>query len=137
KGVRQSVRRLRTWADANEKLKEVYDDLQKSFEHLDGYLSLFAPLSRRVTRRPTEIKGSSIAEYLGDLFDERMKRHEVELHASRTFQSMTLTALPSTIYPVFVNLVDNALYWLSSQKRGPRIVELDYRKGAMIVADTG
>lgn len=137
KGVRQSVRRLRTWADANEKLKVVYEDLQNSFEHLDGYLTLFTPLSRRVTRRPTEIKGSDIAEYLGDLFEDRMRRHQVQLHVSKAFQALRLLGFPSTFYPVFVNLVDNSLYWLSSQKRGPRVIDLDCRRGTMIVADTG
>jgi len=137
RGVRQSLRRLRNWADANEKLQPVYRDLQNSFEHLDGYLSLFTPLSRRVTRRPTEIKGSDIAEYLGDLFEERMKRHGAELHATRAFEAMKLVAYPSTFYPVFVNLVDNALYWLSTARREPRVVELDYKRGVIVVADTG
>jgi len=137
RGVRQSLGRLRTWADANEKLRSVYNDLTSSFEHLDGYLSLFAPLSRRVTRRKIEIKGSDIAEYLSDLFEERMKRHEIELHASKTFEAMRLEGYPSTFYPVFVNLVDNAMYWLSVAKRGPRTIELDYKRGVITVADSG
>lgn len=137
KGVRQSVRRLRSWADANTKLKPVYDDLQKSFEHLDGYLSLFAPLSRRVTRRPIEMHGSEISEYLLDLFGERMRRHEVELLSTKTFDAMVVTGLPSTFYPVFVNLVDNALYWLTTLRRGSRKIALDYRKGVIAVSDSG
>jgi signal transduction histidine kinase len=137
KGVRRSVRRLRSWADANVKLKVVYDDLQKSFEHLDGYLSLFTPLSRRVARQPIEIHGSDISEYLSDLFGERMKRHEVDLRSTKEFDALILTALPSTFYPVFVNLVDNALYWLSTLRRGSRMIDLDCRKGVITVSDSG
>lgn len=137
KGVRQSVRRLRSWADANAKLKDVYNELHSSFEHLDGYLSLFAPLSRRVARNPIEIRGADISEYLSDLFGERMKRHAVELQATRAFDAMVLTALPSTFYPVFVNLVDNSLYWLSTLRKGHRRIELNCKKDVIIVSDSG
>jgi signal transduction histidine kinase len=40
------------------------------------------------------------------------------------------------IYPVFVNLVDNAIYWLTDF-RGERSITLDARDSKMIVRDTG
>ena len=136
KGVRHSLRRLKSWSDANESLVPVYEELRTSFDHLDGYLSLFTPLSRRLVRRQVEIHGSDVAEYLQNLFEERLTRHEIELRATKAFRGMTVRGLPSTFYPVFVNLVDNALYWVSDRPK-PRLVELDYGKGTMTISDSG
>ena len=46
---------------------------------------------------------------------------------------------PSSFYPVFVNLVDNAIFWLSQQnpERGARCLTLDEEGGTLLVADTG
>ena len=42
----------------------------------------------------------------------------------------------STIYPAVINLIDNALYWLSSVK-GERVIRLDAVDGAFIIANNG
>ena len=41
KAVRTSLRRLKSWADVNQDLQGLYDELRGSFDHIDGYLSLF------------------------------------------------------------------------------------------------
>ena len=46
RSVRSSLRRLKAWADFNPSLRELHDDIRTSFEHLDGYLTLFTPLQR-------------------------------------------------------------------------------------------
>jgi signal transduction histidine kinase len=43
---------------------------------------------------------------------------------------------PSSFYPVFVNLVDNAIFWVKDRPI-PRIISLDVRENTMIVRDTG
>ena len=122
--VRASLRRLRAWADMNPSLRELHEDIRTSFEHLDGYLTLFTPLQRRLYRQEVEILGSAIVRFLSDLFRERLRRHEVELESTARFNQHTILGYPSTFYPVFVNLIDNSLFWLSDQER-PRKVILD------------
>ena len=107
-----------------------------SFEHLDSYLTLFTPLHRRLYRSEIEIKGSDISKFLLDLFSERLDRHGVEAKATRAFLQHRFTGYPSTFYPVFVNLIDNAIFWLRDQSE-PRTIRLDVEDGAMIVADNG
>ena len=47
-----------------------------------------------------------------------------------------IVGYPSSFYPVFVNLVDNAVFWLKD--RPERIITLDAQKGgALIIKDTG
>ena len=45
---------------------------------------------------------------------------------------------PSSFYPVFINLVDNAIYWLSGQnERLVRRIQLDASGNTLRVSDTG
>ena len=134
--VRSCLRRLKAWADLNPSLRGLHEDIRTSFEHLDGYLTLFTPLQRRLYRQKVEIRGSDIARFLSDLFRERLRRHEVRLEATPGFNRHTILGYPSTFYPVFVNLIDNSLFWLSDQAQ-PRRVMLDVDDGAMVVSDSG
>ena len=134
--VRSSLRRLKAWADLNPSLQTLYDEITTSFEHLDGYLTLFTPLQRRLYRKEVDIGGSDIAKFLSDLFRERLRRHKVVLESTSRFDQHELLGYPSTFYPVFVNLIDNSLFWLSDQQQ-PRRILLDLIDGAMVVSDTG
>ena len=137
-GVRNGLRRLKPWADANDKLRVLYGDIRAHFEHLDGYLTLFTPLDRRLQRRRVRIRGEEIVRFLMDLFGERLKRHDAELTATTAFRDATIVGFPSSFYPCFVNLVDNAMFWVGGQPRGRRrVVLLDADGDALTVADSG
>ena len=136
RSVRDNLRRFRAWADVNEHLADVYHGIRLSFEHLDSYLTLFTPLHRRLYRSQIEIKGSDISKFLLDLFRERLARHEVEAKATRAFQRHRFAGYPSTFYPVFVNLMDNAIFWLGDQSP-PRTIRFDADDKGMMVVDNG
>jgi len=138
RSVRNNLRRLKAWADANAGLRELYDGIRASFDHLDGYLTLFTPLQRRLYRKPVEIVGSEIYEFLEELFRERFQRHSVAFQHTRSFDKSRFVGFPSTFYPAFVNLVDNAVFWLSQQHPDKeRWIRLDAKDGALLVEDSG
>ena len=138
RSVRSGLRKLKAWADVNEGLKELYDSIRASFDHLDGYLTLFTPLQRRLYRKAVEIRGSEIRDFLEELFRARLARHDASLTATGAFANARIVGFPSSFYPVFVNLVDNAIFWLSQQNpQRERRIQLDERGGALLVADTG
>jgi len=137
KGVRENFQKLRPWAKANKGLNEIYIDLKSSFDHLDSYLKLFTPLSRRLNRERTDISGEHIRKYLIDIFDDRLFRHKVNLQATERFKSKVVAGFPSTLYPTFVNLVDNAIYWLTTVKGGTRNIILDANSEGFIIANSG
>ena len=138
RAVRNGLRKLKAWADVNEGLAELYDSIRTSFDNLDGYLTLFTPLQRRLYRKSVEIRGSEIRDFLKELFHARLMRHNVTLVATKAFAASSVVGFPSNFYPVFVNLVDNAIFWLSQQNpRLKRRIKLDERGGRLLVADTG
>jgi signal transduction histidine kinase len=136
KAVRASLRRLKSWADVNEDLQGLHDELRASFDHIDGYLSLFTPLQRRLYRTAIDISGADIAKFLQDLFSRRLEKHGVDLQPSRAFLKYKIRGYPSSFYPVFVNLVDNSIFWLKDRPQ-PRVIRLDARGETMVVADNG
>ena len=136
RSVRAGLRELRPWAAANTKLEPVYRRLQTSFNHLDAYLGLFTPLQRRLQRSSTAIAGSELYKFLSDLFGESLKREGVSLKATSAFKRYRFVAMPSTFYPVFVNIVDNAIFWLR-RHNGRREISLDVLGERLAVSNTG
>jgi len=138
RSIRHNLRRLKGWADVNENLRGLSDDLRASFEHLDGYLSFLTPLNRRLYRKHVRIRGKEIFEFIRDLFSDRMRRHDITLDDTTAFARVTIQGYRSTFYPPFVNLVDNAIYWLSSLGSGKeRRILLDASDGDLLVTDSG
>ncbi|MYA44502.1 MAG: sensor histidine kinase [Gemmatimonadetes bacterium] len=138
RSVRSGLRSLKAWADVNHELMSLYQGIRGSFDHLDGYLTLFTPLQRRLYRKAVDIHGWEIHEFLTNLFGQRMARHDVELTRTDAFANAIVRGYPSAFYPVFVNLVDNAIYWLSGQhERLERRIQLDALGRELRVSDSG
>ncbi len=136
KAIRSNIQRLGNWAAANPGLRAPVRDLRSSFEHLDSYLTLFTPLNRRLYRKKVAIRGSEIDAFVRDVFHQRLAEEQIELRSTKAFLTYRLTQYPSTVYPVFVNLVANAVYWVA-EFQGERTITLDIVDGDMIVADSG
>lgn len=135
--VRNGLRDLAPWAKATPRLQPIVRDLRASFAHLDGYLRLFTPLQRRLYREAVVMSGVEVELFLRGVFSERLQRHHVELAATEAFKSWTLEGYPSTFYPTFVNLVDNAIHWASSVPTGQRVITLDADKVGAYIRDSG
>ena len=137
--IRSDVRRVGSWAKKNPQLIGLYEDLRRDFDHLDSYLTLLTPMQRRLRRTKTTIKGSDLSRFLNELFRERLQAAHTEIRASREFEAAKIIGYASTFYPVFINLVDNSLYWI--QSAGPdaskSIIELSKRGDTLIYRDTG
>jgi len=135
-GIRGHLRALGPWAQTNSDIEVIRAGLATGFEHLDTYLGLFTPLERRLQSLPVEMSGAQIEAFLNGLFGERLASLGISLTATTAFQRHLFTGRPAVFYPVFVNLVDNATFWLR-QRNPPRAIELDSQGSALIVRDTG
>ncbi len=138
RSVRSGLRSLKAWADLNQDLKSLYQGIRGSFDHLDGYLTLFTPLQRRLYRKAVDIHGWEIYEFLTNLFGQRLARHNVHMTRTDAFAAAMVTGYPSSFYPVFVNLVDNAIYWLAGKnERFERRIRLDASGNTFCISDSG
>ena len=65
-----------------------------------------------------------------------MKRHDVVLKATDAFLQAEVTVFPSTIYPVFVNIIDNAIFWLKDIDR-EKTITLDVANDGFLISNNG
>ncbi|WP_185290389.1 ATP-binding protein [Chryseobacterium lactis] len=137
KSIRSSIRDLKAWSDVNEKLEGVYNNIKVNFEHLDGYLNLFTPLNRRLNKNKEEIKLMEIKSFLIDLFSSRFERHNIQFKHTKGFAVQKLFGYRSTFYPVFVNLIDNAIYWLNQSDLDEKIIRLHADDSGIYISNNG
>ncbi len=118
-------------------LKLFFDDLIENLEFLYQELQIFEPLFR-TTRKVT--KDISVRETI-----ERVQRYyQRELKFNINFKiegsgDIIVKTNFGLMLQVFINLIDNAIYWLNQKNRGKReiIVRIDAVKNQVIVADNG
>lgn len=137
KSIRSSIKDLKAWSDVNDNLESVYTNIKVNFEHLDGYLNLFTPLNRRLNRKREDIGLLEIKTFLIDLFKSRLERHEIEFKHTKGFAAGSLFGFRSTFYPVFVNLVDNAIYWLNQSGTEKKVIRLHSDDTGVYVSNNG
>ncbi|PBQ01152.1 ATP-binding protein [Pseudomonas congelans] len=137
--LRDGFRRLKAWAAENPALNQLYYDMRASFDHLDGYLTLFTPLDRRLYRKPSNISGKDIYDFLVNLFEVRLGREKIRLFASDNFLVSSVQGFTSSFYPVFVNLIDNSIFWLAQIHDREKLISLDLGIDGVswIVSDNG
>lgn len=135
--IRSSIKDLKAWSDVNDQLEGVYNNIKVNFEHLDGYLNLFTPLNRRLNRKRENIGLLEIKTFLNDLFKSRFERHNIQLKHTKGFASEKLYGFRSTFYPVFVNLIDNAIYWLKQSDLSEKVIRLHADDSGVYISNNG
>ena len=134
--IRRGLREMGPWAAKNQKLHPIYDKIRTGFDHLDGYLRTFTPLARRLARKRVEITGKAISEFVTDVFLERLDKEDVKVNFTTSFIEYSTVGFTSTIYPAFVNLIDNAIFWVA-KSTGDKSITLDADRHGLIIKDTG
>lgn len=137
KGLRAAMRDLRPWADGTPALGSVYRKLREHFDHIDGYLNVLDPLGRRLNRTKVPLSGEEILDALRRVFGEALKENSIELEASDSFRALTVECRSSGVLSAFINLVDNAVYWISHRASGERRILLDTDEYGFLISNTG
>ena len=137
RSIRGSIKDLKAWSDVNQQLDGVYKNIKVNFEHLDGYLNLFTPLNRRLNRKREDIPLMEIKMFLIDLFKTRLERHNITFKHTNGFAKEKLFGYRSTFYPVFVNLIDNAIYWLNHSNIEEKVIRLHADETGVYISNNG
>jgi len=135
--IRSSIKDLKAWADVNDKLDSVYNNIRVNFEHLDGYLGLFTPFNKRLYREKEQIPSNEIKIFLLDLFGARLERHNIRLTNTAGYQKRKLFGFRSTFYPVFVNVIDNAIHWLNQSNVVEKTIRLHADDTGFYISNNG
>ena len=135
-GIRQALKEMQPWANKNEKLNIIYQNIRTGFDHLDGYLKLFDPLTRRLARKKVKITGDALSKFVINVFGERLRNEGIDLVVTNEFLVQSCFGFTSTIYPAFINIIDNSIYWLGKSS-GAKRISLDASNDGFIIRDSG
>ncbi|MBO6306885.1 MAG: ATP-binding protein [Paludibacteraceae bacterium] len=135
--IRHSLKDLKAWSDADENLEGIYRNIKVNFEHLDRYLALMMPLNRRLYREREDIPNADIKSFLNDLFKNRLERHHIDFRQTNGFSHGHIYGFRSTFYPVFVNIIDNAIYWLSQSEQPNKMIRLHADDTGIYISNNG
>lgn len=100
-------------------------------------LRFLSPLKLSGKQTIERLKGSKIAEYIQSYFGDHFEKAGITLDVSESFDSMVIQDVPARIYPVFMNLINNSLYWCQRGDADNRKIKLDIQDGEVYISDTG
>ncbi len=129
--IRRNLARLPTDVKQSAPYRLAYE----AHSALTEKLRFLSPLKIAGYRNRDAIRGSEIADYAHDFFERSLAANRIEFVATKAFRSIIFSDLRSRIYPVFINLLNNALFWVT--RSDERRITLDYIDGKVVVADTG
>ena len=126
---------FKDFSEENPKVQNHYRQLRQAFEHLETNHQLLTPLYRTMRRSKTTITGLDIKMYLKQFFRKRFERHNIDFHTTDSFDAYEFYTYESVIKPVFINLINNAIYWLITAAK--REILMTYENGNILILNSG
>jgi signal transduction histidine kinase len=116
---------------------EAFRTIKAAHDALSDRLNFLSPLKLSGPRFKTDLRGSDIIKYVRRFFGVHLEDNGVSLEATPKFEQFSIYEQPSRIFPVFLNLINNALYWVRQVPNGTNQILLDARGASVIVSDSG
>lgn len=114
-------------------------DIEFGYEGLTDQLKFLSPLRIAGQRLDRWITGAEIATYVQEFFALPLARNKIELTASEEFCRFRVFDQQSRLYPVFINLVNNSLYWVATNASAQalRKIHLGVVNDRVVISDSG
>jgi len=106
-----------------------------SHKALTSQIRFLSPLKISGYQTRQTITGKNIEAHINQFYGDRFERQRINFEVTEAFRSLKISDLPSRIYPVFINLVNNAMYWVSLVE--DRKVKIDLVNDLVVIANSG
>ncbi|WP_319500342.1 ATP-binding protein [uncultured Draconibacterium sp.] len=114
---------------------KLYKELKTAFEHLESKYKLLSPLYRTTGKTKTEFNGQYISNYIETFFSEQFEDNAIKFRPTPEFNEFSVHTFESILLPVFINVVHNAVYWLTSVNE--RKIVLDVKDSEILIMNSG
>lgn len=131
--INEIQKHLRDTNEANKHFKY----LKNAFEHLDTKYQSLNPLYRKSKRTKKYIKGIEIKEYLNNFFEETFKDERIKFNSTPAFDNSETYSFESVLFPVFVNVINNAVYWVRSSNNPEILLDYETETKTIIICNNG
>lgn len=100
--------------------------LKQNFKQLEDKYDLLSPLYRISGVVAKDIKCETIFKYLEKFFTSKISNNNVIFEETTAFKNHVINIKEPVIHTVFINIINNALYWLRNSNT--KHIRLDYFK---------
>lgn len=111
--------------------------LEKNFKQLEVKYALLSPLYRISGALIKEVSCNIVYKYLLEFFENQIADYNIKFDVSENFKNHSITIKEPVIHTVFINVINNAIYWMRNKEQ--RIIKLDYSTDTkeIIIANSG
>lgn len=113
----------------------------KAISHAHGELSnrlrFLSPLKLSGEQSREWITGADIYNYSKNFLSKSLSSARTNFIATERFLSLTIFEQPQRIYPVFINIINNSIYWTASHPKQLPEILLDIVDNMVIISDNG
>ena len=81
------------------------------------------------------ISGEDVFNYVNTFFERALQERSIDLKPTPEFLAARFNEFPSRIFPVFINLVNNAIYWVAEAPT--KQILLAAIEGKLVIGDSG
>ena len=114
-----------------------YRRVKTAHEQLSERLKFLSPLKLSGDKTNSWISGEDIYGYVRTFLVKGIEVSGVTITATPEFLGFRVYDRASRIFPVFVNLVNNAIYWIGQAPTVDKSVLFTTKSGSVVVADSG
>lgn len=100
-------------------------------------LKFLSPLKLSGKKEIQKITGLSIAEYIIGYFSKQLSTAGIHLSCTPEFRKISIFDLQSRIFPVFINIINNSIYWVQRSESNKKEILLSYSDGEVFISDDG
>ena len=112
-------------------------DIEFGYEGLTDQLRFLSPLRLAGHKIQSWINGKEIYDYLSEFFKLSLAKNKISFEASGAFRGFRVFDQRSRLYPVFINLLNNSIYWLALSDHKDKRVVLGILNSDVVVSDNG
>jgi hypothetical protein len=122
--MNDAVSEINKYSRQNPEIEYSFKQLQSAFQHLEGNYKLLKPLYRTSRRTRETITGYQIEKYILEFFQNEFNRYRIDFKVNDPFREYEFFSFDSIVKPVFLNLINNANYWLIPSSDRKIVIEL-------------
>jgi signal transduction histidine kinase len=113
-----------------------FKNAMKAHKQFTEYLRFLSPLKLSGYQTRDDITGQDIVKNVKLFFQDQFEQQNIKLEFSDAFMRMNVVDVKSRIIPVFINLLNNALYWVALAEQ-EREIKVGIINDLVVIANNG
>lgn len=133
--ISKKLQNLAYEARGNQRLGELCQSIKMSFQHMEANHKMLMPLYRNTRRVRKNISGEDIKNTLLDFYGKAMDKANISFVCTDGFCRQIYYSFESMLLPVFINVVNNAIYWVGFAEK--KIIKIDVCDSKTLIMNSG